>query len=72
MSDHEDELRLTNLMATVCELRRLVPVATNEYRLGERTKKRDEEKQTFEDDAEGALADLPANAVVSTNEIWRG
>ena len=31
-----------------------------------------EGKQTFEDDTEGALADLPTNAVVAADEIWRG
>ena len=29
-------------------------------------------KQTFEDDTEGALADLSANAVVAADEVWRG
>jgi hypothetical protein len=29
-------------------------------------------KQTFEDDTEGTLADLPANAVMTADEIRRG
>ena len=41
-----------------------------EKRTGKRRGRR--KKQTFEDDTEGALADLPANAVVTADEIWRG
>jgi hypothetical protein len=59
-------------MATVCELRRFVPVAKKKVRSGGRTRERDNKKQTFEDDAERALADLPTNAVVSADEIGRG
>jgi hypothetical protein len=31
-----------------------------------------EEVRPFEDDAEGALADLPADAVVAADKVWRG
>lgn len=41
---HKQALRLTNLMATVCELRRFVPSAGNKPGLRERTKKRGGEK----------------------------
>jgi hypothetical protein len=37
---------------------------------GEEWEKR--KAQTFEDDTEGALADLPAYAVVAADEVWRG
>jgi len=36
-SGHQGKQGLTNLMATVWELRRLVPVAKNGFRLEERT-----------------------------------
>lgn len=73
MSSYKGKCQLTNLMATVCELRRFVPVSKKkpEFKLRKRMK-REEGRRTFEDDTEGALADLPANAVVSADEIWRG
>ena len=72
-SGRRDWWGLTNLMATVWELRRFVPGARmgsgwKEWTGGEWEKG----KQTFENDTEGALADLPANAVVAANEVWRG
>lgn len=55
--------RRTNLMATVVELRRLVP--------GTEVRKDDGagRMRTFEDDAEGALADFLANSVVDTDDV---
>jgi hypothetical protein len=60
------------LIATVCELRRFVPVEKNRLKLEKRMGRTEEGERTFEDDTEGALADLPANAVMAADEIGRG
>ena len=44
----------------------------NGFRLEERAGKWEKGTRTFEDDTKGAFADLPANAVVAADEVWRG
>lgn len=58
-------------MATVWELRRLVPAARGvEQVKKERTWKEEERGgQTFKNDTEGALTNLPADTIVDTDEV---
>jgi len=65
----------TNLMATVWELRRLVP-AIQEHGRQVKTKRtllrRNNQRQTFKNDTKRAFADFTANAVVDAYKVCSG